>query len=297
MIDFDSDPRYQDIEPLQPLDEDILQYSPYYKRLSGYFRYLRGIHEISERSYEVCKEMISQASANYVAWGFLRELILGLNISIEQQTKLVDDVVKGFARSYQLWNHRQWMVKNFRCHEAELVITAQILSNDQKNYHCWSHRQWVITYMKENNLADANFIDQELTYSMDMIEQDFFNNSAFNHRYFMLNLFNYNNIEFIHTELRFISVLLCDYCENESAVTYVRSLMELNKEAFYDFDIGVFEKIYQENFDKRCFYYFEFMMDLFIIKGRNQEAKAVCEKLIDEDKTKSNFWKQLIDFK
>ena len=55
-----------------------------------------------------------------------------------------------------------------------------MLEQDSKNYHVWSYRQWLV---KRFDLFDK---PEELEWTADMIEADVRNNSAWNHRYYLV---------------------------------------------------------------------------------------------------------------
>jgi hypothetical protein len=55
-----------------------------------------------------------------------------------------------------------------------------MLEQDSKNYHVWSYRQWLV---KRFDLFDK---PEELEWTAEMIEDDVRNNSAWNHRYYLV---------------------------------------------------------------------------------------------------------------
>jgi hypothetical protein len=55
-----------------------------------------------------------------------------------------------------------------------------MLEQDSKNYHVWSYRQWLV---KRFDLFDK---PEELEWTAEMIEADVRNNSAWNHRYYLV---------------------------------------------------------------------------------------------------------------
>jgi protein farnesyltransferase/geranylgeranyltransferase type-1 subunit alpha len=55
-----------------------------------------------------------------------------------------------------------------------------MLERDEKNYHVWSYRQWLV---KRFDLF-AN--PEELQWTESMIDADVRNNSAWNHRYYLV---------------------------------------------------------------------------------------------------------------
>lgn len=55
-----------------------------------------------------------------------------------------------------------------------------MLEQDSKNYHVWSYRQWLV---KRFDLFEEK---EELKWTESMIEEDVRNNSAWNHRWFLV---------------------------------------------------------------------------------------------------------------
>ena len=55
-----------------------------------------------------------------------------------------------------------------------------MLEQDSKNYHVWSYRQWLV---KRFGLFDD---EDEMKWTESMIDADVRNNSAWNHRWFLV---------------------------------------------------------------------------------------------------------------
>ncbi|KAL6716488.1 Mevalonate kinase [Lecanora helva] len=60
----------------------------------------------------------------------------------------------------------------------EIDFLAQVLAKDAKNYHVWSYRQWLVRHF--------SLWDSELPYTEILVQRDVFNNSAWNHRWFVV---------------------------------------------------------------------------------------------------------------
>ncbi|KAF8393888.1 hypothetical protein HHK36_020086 [Tetracentron sinense] len=77
-------------------------------------------------------------------------------------------------------HHRRWVAEKLGTEvtSKELEFTGKIFSLDAKNYHAWSHRQWV--------LQALGGWEDELDYCQMLLEDDIFNNSAWNQRYFVV---------------------------------------------------------------------------------------------------------------
>lgn len=89
-------------------------------------------------------------------------------------------------KNYQIWQHRQVvMSKLSTLPDGETKFLADVLAKDTKNYHVWSYRQWLVKHFglwAEDGAAGA----AELAYTKHMLSLDVRNNSAWNHRYFVL---------------------------------------------------------------------------------------------------------------
>jgi protein farnesyltransferase/geranylgeranyltransferase type-1 subunit alpha len=55
-----------------------------------------------------------------------------------------------------------------------------MLEQDSKNYHVWSYRQWLV---KRFDLFDK---PEEMAWTESLIDEDVRNNSAWNHRYYLV---------------------------------------------------------------------------------------------------------------
>ena len=102
-------------------------------------------------------------------------------------------------KSFQVWYHRQEI---FLIHHSLLPqrqneetcqalreelenLDEQIFTLDAKNYHAWSYRIWFIKKFITDQQNDDLLIG-ELESTAMLIENDPFNNSAWNFRYFIL---------------------------------------------------------------------------------------------------------------
>jgi len=80
----------------------------------------------------------------------------------------------GNCHGERYWEDVDFWVRN------ELDYTAQVFEMDAKNYHAWSHRQWVIKSVNR----DALWYEEKI-FAHKLINEDPFNNSAWNHRWFV----------------------------------------------------------------------------------------------------------------
>ncbi|KAK0531600.1 CAAX geranylgeranyltransferase alpha subunit [Tilletia horrida] len=134
---------------------------------------------------------------------------------LEAELGLLDDMAVRSMKNYQVWQQRKRIVALLGDPSRELSFTATVLANDAKNYHTWVYRQWVLCYFgglpSTSSLAGsstaaapppsgadkgkgkgqgqgeyAQLWDGELEYTDALLEEDVRNNSAWNHRFFVL---------------------------------------------------------------------------------------------------------------
>lgn len=99
----------------------------------------------------------------------------------------------------------------------EKVFLAFMIRQDSKNYHCWQQRQWLVN--------DFNEFDEELDYTEELIDDDIRNNSAWNHRYYVIR----NTTGFVDpvldSETRFTCHKIRLAPNNESAWNYLKGIL------------------------------------------------------------------------
>jgi protein farnesyltransferase/geranylgeranyltransferase type-1 subunit alpha len=98
-------------------------------------------------------------------------------------------------------HHRQVVVEKLGNGSREIAFINKAIEDDSKNYHAWSYR-YVLSRLLLNSVIGRNFLiftiyrqwviqafnlwDDELDYVEDNIRIDIRNNSAWNHRYFVV---------------------------------------------------------------------------------------------------------------
>lgn len=122
----------------------------------------------------------------------------------------MEDLARGNMKSYQVWQHRRLILSAIESPsrevlEAELDFIGSVLSRDSKNYHTWAYRQWVLAHFagmpqeeegqEESGSSAATGVSAgklpelwqgELPYTDKLLGQDARNNSAWNHRFFVI---------------------------------------------------------------------------------------------------------------
>lgn len=126
-----------------------------------------------------------------------------------QELGLLDALVKLHLKNYQVWSvlvrmaspgssaelasyccrqHRRAIVLALDDSSRELGFTTRALAFDSKNYHTWAYRQWVFSHFYEKPDSEdyqKNCAD-ELEFTRHLLQADVRNNSAWNHRFFVV---------------------------------------------------------------------------------------------------------------
>ncbi|CAI9111781.1 OLC1v1012098C3 [Oldenlandia corymbosa var. corymbosa] len=135
---------------------------------------------------------------------------------------IIQTLMQGFCR-----HHRRWVAEKLGTDVTirELEFTGKIFSEDPKNYHAWSHRQWV--------LQALGGWENELSYCQELLEDDIFNNSAWNQRFFVITksplLGGLSSMR--ESEVTYTIQAIAANPENESPWRYLRGLYKDDPEA------------------------------------------------------------------
>ncbi|XP_074592001.1 protein farnesyltransferase/geranylgeranyltransferase type-1 subunit alpha [Curcuma longa] len=179
-----SRPVWSDVQPL-PQDDGpnpvvSIAYRDEFRETMDYFRAIYAADERSHRALELTTEAIGMNPGNYTVWHFRRLVLESLNANLHEERDFVDRITFQNSKNYQIWHHRRWLVEKLGTEAAnrELEFTKQVFALDAKNYHTWSHRQWVLELF--------GGWENELEFCCELIENDVFNNSAWNQRYFVI---------------------------------------------------------------------------------------------------------------
>ncbi|MCL7039307.1 hypothetical protein MKW94_007684 [Papaver nudicaule] len=157
-----------------------IAYNDDFREAMDYFRAVYLSDERSPRSLQLTAEVIEFNAGNYTVWHFRRLILESLGADLREELEFVEGIAKNNSKNYQIWHHRRWVAEKLGTEATaiELEFTKRILFPDAKNYHAWSHRQWV--------LQALGGWEGELDYCNQLLEDDIFNNSAWNQRYFVV---------------------------------------------------------------------------------------------------------------
>ncbi|PWN54443.1 protein prenylyltransferase [Violaceomyces palustris] len=123
--------------------------------------------------------------------------------ALRKELDFLDVLANENMKSYQVWQHRRLIVSALGDPSRELAFIATNLERDSKNYHTWAYRQWVLAHFGGLGSPIARSVSQrgragsgsacfpelwdgELEYVDRLLDEDIRNNSAWNHRWFVI---------------------------------------------------------------------------------------------------------------
>ncbi|KAG8369572.1 hypothetical protein BUALT_Bualt14G0027300 [Buddleja alternifolia] len=225
IIPISERPEWADVQPV-PQDDGPnpvvpIAYTDEFSETMDYFRALYLADERSPRALTLTKEAIFLNSGNYTVWQFRRLILEALNVDLQEELDFIEQITKENSKNYQIWHHRRWVAEKLGADVAskELKFTKEIFSQDAKHYHAWSHRQWV--------LQSLGGWQDELAYCDELLEDDIFNNSAWNQRYFVVTrspLLGGLEAAVRDSEVAYAVKAILAKPENESPWRYLRGL-------------------------------------------------------------------------
>jgi protein farnesyltransferase/geranylgeranyltransferase type-1 subunit alpha len=197
---YHDDPAWQDVEPLPQDDGGLhplaaIAYTDEYSEAMGYLRAVMAKNEFSERVLGLTEHIISMNPAHYTVWYALSsacacnmliarlyraKTLSELKSPLQDEIAWLNPTAMKHLKNYQIWHHRQTIIDALGSPEGEPDFIATMLEQDSKNYHVWSYRQWLV---KRFDMFDS---DEELRWTEEMIYADVRNNSAWNHRWFLV---------------------------------------------------------------------------------------------------------------
>ncbi|EPS37100.1 hypothetical protein H072_9299 [Dactylellina haptotyla CBS 200.50] len=193
-LDYTNDPVWADVTPL-PQDDGHnplaqIAYSPEYTIAMSYLRAIMAANDHSPRVLNLTSDIIGMNAAHYTVWGYRFKTLMSLDRSQtledekigwswRQELEWVQSIAKRYEKNYQIWHHRQLIIDHLDDPTGERAVTGEMFALDSKNYHVWTYRQWLVQRFQL-------FDEEELAATASLLEEDVRNNSAWNHRYFIV---------------------------------------------------------------------------------------------------------------
>ncbi|WFD31689.1 galactose-6-sulfurylase [Malassezia sp. CBS 17886] len=159
--------------------------------------------EPSERALVLTEFLVHANPANYSVWQYRARVLIemaaraGGDGRLREELGFLDAFAVDNMKNYQIWQHRRVIVSLLGDPTREMAFIASVLDVDAKNYHTWTYRQWVLAYFAGLGPVDGQLTspgagqfpamwDAEPVYVDELLARDVRNNSAYNHRWFVM---------------------------------------------------------------------------------------------------------------
>lgn len=148
---------------------------------------------------------------------------------MDEELQFVRKFTEENPKNYQLWQHRQVLLgkmDSIQSATEDLKAIEIQLAEDSKNIHCWQYRQWLVNRFKLPLIT-------EFEYTAKLLRTDVYNNSAWNHRAFLLSMVITDQVddfeELIESEFQFVLRSIDRSTEdNECVWNYIYHLMKVS---------------------------------------------------------------------
>lgn len=152
--------------------------------------YQKGINDVFERrsrneyndlALKSSEELLRANPDIVTLWNYRKEIFLYMKPSkelINDELYLTEKCLQVNPKSYSAWYHRNWVLDHVDPSpdwNKELSLCTKYLKMDERNFHCWDYRKIVVSRCQEPN-------KNELEFTMEMIESNFSNYSAWHYR-------------------------------------------------------------------------------------------------------------------
>ncbi|KAB8337077.1 hypothetical protein FH972_021381 [Carpinus fangiana] len=193
-VPYSEDPAWSDVVPLAQDDGGpnalaTIAYTDEYREATSYLRALMAENELSERGLLLTEHIIHLNPAHYTVWLYRSKTLESLGTPVPDEIQWLNLIALEHIKNYQIWHHRQTLLTRLQASGNEAILKAvlkneppfleEMLDKDTKNYHVWSYRQWLV---KEFDMWDDY---GELEAAEHWLEEDWYNASAWNHRWFL----------------------------------------------------------------------------------------------------------------
>ena len=157
------------------------------------------LNEYSDRALSLTTDIITMNPAHYTVWLYRAKCLKEIN-HYQNRTQASTEPTPDLTwihteliwlnalslknlKNYQIWHHRRSLVDLLpTLPPKEPDFLTSILSLDTKNIHVWTYRSWLCTRFPQDLLHN----DTELLRTETLIDEDVHNNSAWNHRWFLV---------------------------------------------------------------------------------------------------------------
>ena len=182
---------------------------------------------------------------------------------------------------------------------TETAFLARMFAKDAKNYHVWSYRQWLVRHF--------SLWDSEVPYIESLLQSDVRNNSAWNHRWFVVfarhtdpkkhSIMNGDAdsevpLETIEREIEYTKAAISIAPQNQSPWNYLRGVLRkkgLGLVALKDF-AEQYADLEKED-EVRSSHALDFLADVYAEEEQKERSGKALEMLARRyDPIRKNYW-------
>lgn len=179
----------------------------------------------------------------------------------------------------------------------EIQFLGRMFEKDAKNYHVWSYRQWLVRHF--------SLWDLELPYVEMLLQKDVLNNSAWNHRWFVVfarhsdpTVYPITNgegeaitLDIIEREIEYAKVAIHMAPQNQSPWNYLRGVLKNQGQRLAELKTfaEVFANVDQN--DIRSSHALDFLADVHSERDEIEQAGKALDLLAQKyDPIRKNYW-------
>ena len=220
-----------------------IMYTPDFTLAMDMFRGVLSTGEKSQRVLMLLWAVMKLNPSNYTVWKYRRDCLQAIGADVVSELQLIAKLAITTPKNFQLWHHRRDVLLTLAPDAVappfdEIGLCSTILEKDAKNYHVWSHRKWCV--MKYSALYEG-----EMAYTGALIQEDVYNNSAWNYRHFLME--RDSNPAIRRSEITFALRALSLVPDNESPLTYAEAMCDIPQEGKECHrDVGMLRELYDE---------------------------------------------------
>jgi protein farnesyltransferase/geranylgeranyltransferase type-1 subunit alpha len=279
----------------------------------GYLRAVMAAQEHSPRVLTLTEHIITLNAAHYTVWLYRASTLFALNSPIREELQWLNDVALDNQKNYQIWHHRQLLINNLyptissdsialkELADSEIGFMMQMFHEDAKNYHVWTYRQYFVRRLNLFNDAEIKSIEE-------LLRIDVRNNSAWNHRFFVV----FSNPEYstpdskatehdpkipdsiVDREIEFGKAATFEAPQNQSPWNYIRGVLRKGGRKLSSLECfaGEFVKIPDDGEeDVKSSHALDFLADCWSeMKEPKKADKALLLLSEKYDPIRKNYW-------
>ncbi|CAD6586525.1 MAG: CAAX geranylgeranyltransferase alpha subunit [Alectoria sarmentosa] len=300
----DSD-EWEDIVPIPQDDGGLnplaaIAYTEEYSEAMSYLRAAMAEDEKSDRALSLTEDIIRMNPAHYTVWLYRADMLFTLQKDLLQELEWLTAISLKHIKNFQIWHHRQVVMSHIpTLPPTETAFLARMFAKDAKNYHVWSYRQWLVRHF--------SLWDSELPYVETLLQYDVRNNSAWNHRWFIV-FARYTDpkqhsikkgdanseipLEIMRREIEYTKTGISTAPQNQSPWNYLRGVLK-NK------GMGLVElKGFAEQYadlekedEVRSSHALDFLADVYAEEEHKERSAKALELLARRyDPIRKNYW-------